>query len=840
MRNKLEKLIDRHGYRWLSAILGIIALFGMMSLGSAPSNSQGNKKGFQGGDQPFQNPFANLPNQKNNQESPFQNQNSASQPNTDNGDTTNRKRVRPNQVIKVNPKGSETLKKDVPDPKVSKGSVSVGGEENDGVVSENPIPSIPVETQTAIGGNQIVTDFNFPDADILDIAKTMGKLTGKNFILDKNVKGRITIISNSPITVSDAWKAFLTSLDINGYTVIQTGKYIRIARQRDARDKQLKTFTGEYSPDTDALITRVFPLKYIEADEVARVFRSFMPANSRVIPHNQTNTVIVTDTGSNIKKLSSILDILDVEGFDAGIEVIPVKFASASEIAELIDSLLPGQKAAAPRRRTSKSRTFSRGAFSARKTKEGGVINNIIADERTNSLIVNANTKGVEQVKELVATLDTKRPAKIGGGKIHVVYLQFADAEEVAKTLNNLGNQDQQSSSRRGRRSRDPQDNPNQASLFKGDIGVAADAGTNSLVITASPGDFVTVQRVIAKLDIPRDEVYIEAYILEMTIGDDFNFSTNIASPTNGIFVAPQGSDLLSFITNPVASSGLVLGLQAGAQKNFNINGTNYEVGSLVGLIKAIQTESQTNILANPQMLTLDNQEAMFEMSERIPIPTTTSNQNQVVASVTREDIGLNLKIKPQINKLSNFVKMEIKAKMEDIANRELPEEVATQAFATLNRQLETTVVVADGDTVVLGGMIRDRVSDSHKKVPLLGDIPVLGWLFKSKQQQVAKTNLLMFISPKVIRKYEKSRAILDKKLKQRDDFIRKEASGEDPLKVYRNQIIKDLPEVEDILREAKQKRREQLSGLEDDELGGGNYSPGEFDEPLPEGMLEE
>src|SRR4029078_1485723 len=176
--------------------------------------------------------------------------------------------------------------------------------------------------ETAEGSKEVITDFNFPDADIMDIAKALGKLTGKNFILDKDVKGRITIISNSAITVGEAWKVFLTALDINGFALIPSGKYLRIARQRDARDKQLKTYTGEFSPDTDALINRGLPLKYISAEEVARTFRSFMPANARIIPYEQTNTVIVTDTGSNISKLNKMLEILDVEGYDAGIEVV--------------------------------------------------------------------------------------------------------------------------------------------------------------------------------------------------------------------------------------------------------------------------------------------------------------------------------------------------------------------------------------------------------------------------------------------------------------------------------------------------------------------------------------
>jgi type II secretory pathway component HofQ len=214
-----------------------------------------------------------------------------------------------------NPKDTQ----DVPDPSLTGGGVSVGGNQAGNVKTDPDIKTLEIDTNSGAGSQMIVTDFNYPDVEIIDIAKTLGKLTGKNFILDRNVKGKITIISNGPITVGDAWKAFLTALDINGFALIPSGKYIRISRQRDARDKQLDTFVTGKSPDSDALITRVFPLKYISAEEVARTFRSFMPANSRIIPYEQTNTVIVTDTGSNINKLAKMLDFLDVEGFEAGI-----------------------------------------------------------------------------------------------------------------------------------------------------------------------------------------------------------------------------------------------------------------------------------------------------------------------------------------------------------------------------------------------------------------------------------------------------------------------------------------------------------------------------------------
>lgn len=689
--------------------------------------------------------------------------------------------------------GGSTSTEDVPDPKYTDRGIEVGGEADGGIKQARKLNAMDVETESGAGpgGRAIITDFNYPDADIMDIAKTLGKLTGKNFILDKDVRGKVTIISNSPITVTDAWKAFLTSLDINGYTLIPSGNFIRIARQRDARDKQLRTYTGNASPDSDQLITRVIPLKHISADEVARTLRSFMPANSRIMAYDQTNTVIITDTGSNIQKLVQMLDFLDVEGYDAGIEVIPVKYASAVELSNLIDTLIPGETTGKTRRSAGR-----RGQFQARRTKGGGIINTIIADERTNTLIVHANTEGAGQVRELVAQLDKRIPAQIGGGRIHVIYLQFADAEKIATTLNSLGSQTQT-------RTGGAADkggigiNPKETKLFEGAIKVSADKATNSLVITASPSDLVTVQRVIAKLDIPRDEVYVEAVIMEMSITKGFDFSTNVIAPRAGIGSVPQSQDLVSFLTAPFTQNGVLFGFKSGGKQTLNINGTDVEVHDVQGLVRALQTNALGNVLATPQILTLDNEEATFETAEKIPVPTTQTGPNGVTTqSISSESISLKINIKPQINKISNFVKLKVVTTMADISQRRPPAQVQDLAFATIERNADTTIVVADGDTAVIGGLVRDSESESVAKVPLLGDIPILGWLFSARSAQKEKKNMLVFITPHIIRHYERVRRILDKKLKERDDFIEDNAGGEDPHRNYRDNLIRSLPDI--------------------------------------------
>jgi len=665
-----------------------------------------------------------------------------------------------------------------------------------GVIAGKNTKSLPVDAEGSAGSGEVVTDFNFPDADIIDIAKALGKLTGQNYILDKDVKGRITIISNSPITVKDAWRAFLTALDMNGFALIPSGKFIRIARQRDARDKQLKTYTGKYAPDSDALITRLFSLKFLSAEEVARNFRSFMPANSRIIPYEQTNTVIVTDTGSNISKLSKLLEILDVESYDAGIEVIQVKFASAVELSKLIDQLIPGSTAGAAAGGPRFPGAGGRGNFQSRKTKEGGIINTIIADERTNKLIIHANTKGADQVRELVTKLDRKLPAAMGGGKVHVIYLQFADAEQIANTLNNLA------TNAAAARPTSPGGgtgvNPVQATLFEGNIKVAADKATNSLVLTATGNDYVTLQRVINRLDIPRDQVYAEVYIMEIGLDKQFDFSANILNPSSGLASLPS-SDLTSFITNPLSSTGAIIGFKSGGTKTISAGGTSVQVASVQGLVKFLQTNTNATVLATPQILTLDNTEASFESAEKIPVKSQTVSNGTVSSGTTKEDVAVKIKLKPAINKLSNFVKLEVEAQLQDFSGRKLPKALEDEALATISRTAKTSVVVADGDTVVIGGLVRDTIKESTSKIPVLGDIPVLGWLFRSRSNQSSKSNMLIFITPKIIRQYEAVRAILDRKLKERDDFLEKSLGGVDLGKDFRDKIVRSLPDMNKI-----------------------------------------
>ncbi|MBU6154029.1 MAG: type II secretion system secretin GspD [Bdellovibrionales bacterium] len=715
-----------------------------------------------------------------------------------------------------------------------------------GIKSKNEVPTLFVDNESGSGDaadREMITDFNFPDADIMDIAKTLGRLTGKNFILDKDVKGRVSVISNSPITVADAWRAFLTSLDMNGLAIVPTGKYLRIMRQNDAKGKNVRLYSNSKAPNTDALVTKIFKIKFISAKELENVIRTYANMGARIYGFEQTNTLIITDTGSNIDKIAKMIQFLDVEGFDAGIEVISVKFASAVEIQKLIDSLLPGTQAAFPGRPGfgGGGGGGGRSNFAARRTKEGGLINNIIADERTNTLIVHANPKGVEQVRALISRLDRKMPQALGGGKVHVVYLQFAEAEEMAKTLKDLS---QSSRTGGGGPGFNPGGssgglgiNPNEGALFEGQIRISPDKTTNSLVITSSPNDFGTIQRVINKLDIPRDQIYIEVVIMEMNMTRNNDFAANVLLP-GGTSVAPT-QDLIDWLTNPTKTpSGLVLrGKSGGKPIQVPQNGTNItvEVPDLAGLLKAVQSSSNGTILATPQIMTLENTDAIFDSTEKIPIPNITTNLGVVNAGVQFQDVPLTIKIKPQLNKISNFIKMDIKATVSDVSGRAVPEALQKQAFSTTKRSAETSLMVADGDTIVLGGLIRDKANEVINKVPLLGDIPILGWLFKSRSAVIEKNNLILFITPRIMRQPENVRMVLDRKLKERDEFVEKAFGGEDHHRDFRNNIIRNLPDVKSI----KNYNPKKIVALDEDESKN-DSKRGLRDGTLPEPMKED
>ena len=628
---------------------------------------------------------------------------------------------------------------------------------------------VNLNPETAFGP-EIVEKFDFEDTSLVELTKHMQKLTGINLILDKELKGKVSISASTAITVGDAWKAYLTALNINGYTLVKSGAFYKIVQSRDIRYTPTKIYTGDYTPNTENYVMRILPLENINSSEVTRSFRPFMSRYGRIIEIKQTNTIIVQDTGSNINRLVRLIKFIDVPGHEETLQIIPVKHSSAQEIAKLLDQIL-------------KSNSSSKKGKSSSSSDKNS-ISKIIAEPRTNSIIAMADASGAKQLKNLIAKLDIEG-ANQGGGQIHVYYLNHGDSETLAKTLSSLvsGNV---AKGKKGRFT--GKDGSGDSSLFNSEVKITADKENNAIVVTASSTDWLTIKSVVEKLDIPRDQVFVEGMIMETQINKGSGFGVSVVGVYGeggvqkaGFTGGSGGQDLLNVLTNNITSlGGLFIGSGTGETREISLGGSSVTVNSVQGLITAIANHSNTNVLATPQILALDNTEASFEVGESVPVTEQTIANNQTQVTVKQQKAGLSLKITPQINKVTRFVKLKIDQKIEEFQAR--ANSTAAGGLATTNRATVTTVVVRDKDTIAMGGLMRDQTIQSTSKVPLLGDIPLLGWLFKNRSKTISKVNLLFFLTPQIMDSYQKT---IGKQVKtglnRRAAHMKYSSIGEDP-----------------------------------------------------------
>jgi general secretion pathway protein D len=643
-----------------------------------------------------------------------------------------------------------------------------------------------------------VDNFDYPDAEILDVAKAIGKLTGRNFIYNpQDIKGRISVVSQTQITVCDAWNAFLTALNLRGFALVPSGKYLRIERIANAKEKQTPIYADKKIPNNDEFITRVLPLRYIDATEFESAFRLWMPREARMQAYQQTNTIIITDTAAHINRMVELISLLDVAGYQESLVVVPIHNAAAKDIAKLIDNILRDGASSAgaggfgmPQRPVNPY-----GAPSSRgKGRSGGsTISKIIADDRTNCLIVKANAAGILEIRALVRRLDTKVATAEGSGRIHVVSLRFANAEDLGKVLQQLTGGG--SGSRNSRNGFPSFGEP--PPTFQSEIKVAPDKTTQSLVITASPQDFITMKKVIERLDQPRDQVYLEAMILEMTINRGNAFGVSFFNSVNGLALNSSTNNLQNMLLGTLPS-GFVVGYKSGMSHTATdpTSGKSVNISSFQGLFELIQSNADSQVLATPQIIALDNEKATFEVKDTVPVQQTTLSNGIATTSFQSDSATLKLEVTPQINKGSNFVKLEIAQQMEAFDNSQVPQELLGKANGKNTRSTTTKVFLQSDDTVVLSGMIRSTVQETVNKVPLLGDIPVLGWLFKNSKKTNIKTNLLVFVTPHIIKQYDKIRKILADKLSERDDFVRETQGSIDPFGREINKLKRNLPDL--------------------------------------------
>jgi general secretion pathway protein D len=659
----------------------------------------------------------------------------------------------------------------------------------------------------------MIESFDYPNADIADLVKAISELTGKNFIVDPNVHGKITIIAPSRITVAEAYKAFLSALAINGLAVVPGDGFYKIKQARAAQRDNIETYGGAYYPSADQMITRIVKLKYISADEINKQLRIITSNQGEVMAYTPTNSLIISDYGANIDRVMKIIAQLDVQGFEEQMEVIRIRYARAKDMAELIDQIInKGEK-------SSSSGGFPGGVPRFRRAGEGGggtsgaeVYSVVVAEERTNSIIVVGNKAGIEKIRHLVSRLDFRlRPDEQGG--VNVYYVRNHEAEQIANTLNNIASEAKKAldSTTQGKSPVMPQGpggqiGPPSTAIFGGDVKIAADKISNSLIITASKQDFEVIKGILAKIDIARDQVFIKAYILEMFVDkqDTWELDYYKFSGTGAARMGFRGASSLQDLIDPTNDKGGVLGFGGGGtvtlgQQIPSVAGqtttpttTGIQVASIDGLLKFLAGNTQTNVISTPQIMAINNEEAMIEVGEKVPVA---NNQQQngtsTISQVQRENVTTKLTITPYLSPDNDRVKMKVKQEVAGISNTQVKaSELAKNAISTTTRNITTQLVIDNGDTAVLGGLMSDQDDIQEYKIPVLGDIPIIGWLFKSRNHEKKKTNLMVFLTPKIIRSPEDNSSIVNKKINERIDFIQKNMGGQDA----HGQFIDEMP----------------------------------------------
>ena len=646
---------------------------------------------------------------------------------------------------------------------------------------------VNLNPETAFGP-EVITSFDFPDVTLVELTKHMQSLTGINLILDKELKGSVSISAPTAITVGDAWKAYLTALNVNGYTLIKSGSFYRIVPARDIRYFPTKIYTGAYTPDTENYIMKILPLKNIDSAEVTRSFQPFKSRYGRIIEIKQTNTIIVQDTGANINRLTRLIQFLDVPGHEVSLQIVRVKYSSAQEIAKLLDQILKGNTS---------------GARSSSSAKNNKNITRIIAEPRTNSIIAMANSEGAKELRSLIDKLDVRLVAT-SSGKIHVYYLHYGDAESLAQTLQALVSSSSKSSSSANSGTRLTRDGVVNTSLFDAEVKIQASKENNAILVTASPTDYLTIKEVIRRLDVPRDQVYVEGLIMETNVSKDNGFGISIVGAYGSGQAQRAGftggkSDLINLLSGDFTSlSSVFAGGTAGKLVSLDIGGKTVQVNSVNALVTALATDSNSNVLATPQILAMDNTEGVFEVGETVPRSEKTMSNNITSVSTNSQKISMVLKITPMINKASGVVRMKIDQKLEDFSERALSKGLQELGVATTVRNIVTSVAVKDRDTIAMGGLMRDKQIDYESKVPLLGDIPVLGWLFKNKTKTVEKVNLLMFLTPRILSEGKTTAKVMKDLLNRRAAHLKDVVGEDDPYAATVKGLYEKAQEQED------------------------------------------
>jgi general secretion pathway protein D len=679
---------------------------------------------------------------------------------------------------------------------------------------------------------------NFDRRDLVEVIQFVSNYTGRNFILPERVSGKITILSNRPIPPDEVWNVFLAALDANNWAVYPIGHYWKLSEKKQSARGNIPTFLepGQEAPPVEQMVTKLFKLRYVEADQMRNTLNQFTSRDSdfQIFP---PDTLIISDLGLNMRRLERLIEQLDQPGGSEEIHIVQVQYASAQALQQKLQEIFTQQQAGRPGvpRALGIAETAPQPgqpaiAVPAAAAPSGGPvsISKIIAEERTNKLIVIAGARSFARVLELIRQLDVPS----GGGGVNVYYLQNAKAEDVATTLQALA---QGVTARKTTGTTTPgapggyvpppaptapggaapgAAGAPTAELFSGEVKITADKTTNSLVIIASASDYRNLSKVIEKLDVARREVLVEAVIMEVSLQDqtklgasahagtvinDVSFR-NASGPAPLVFGSELGGlNSLTGVAGLASLSGFLAGLQG---PPITVPGIGLTLPSFAVVLNALQTSSDVNVISTPHVTMVDNTEGEIVVGQNVPFQagyapnlggllgtaatsttsgtTTTTGTNlptnllglgglgSLYAPIQRQNVELRLRIKPQIS-ASDQVRLEVDEQTEEIASTD-----PVLGPTTSKRSAKTTVVVKDQETVVLGGLIQERTVKGVSKVPVLGSLPILGWFFRNENTTRTKTNLLLFLTPYIIRDQGDYRRIFERKLAERAEFVKR------------------------------------------------------------------
>lgn len=599
------------------------------------------------------------------------------------------------------------------------------------------------------------------DADIKSFVSDISSLTGKTFVVDPRVKANVTVISRDDLSIEEAYEIFLSVLSVHGFTAVEQDNAVKIVPASMGR--QSFTQVAKPSSPEDALVSTIVRPKQTSANALIPLIRPLINSQGHIAVYTPSNSLILTDRSANIKRIKQLVEELDKNPADV-YEIVKLKNSSSSQIAKLIDKVF-----------AENSGGMAPNDFNA------------YAIERSNSILLFGDNEIVERMKAVVIKLDVKDQ---GSSSLKVVYLKYADAKELVELLNKMApNIDEKSSN-------------------KGKTSISAHEETNSLIISAEPDVMTSITGIISQLDIRRAQVLVEAIIVEISdkLSKDLGFQLLFSGEGSNTPIASQRfgnptPDLSAIVGGLVPGGGATAVLST----LLSLDGFAAGVGkfkkgedSFAAILNVLAKNSDSNVLSTPSILTMDNEQSSIIVGQEIPITTGESlgtNNSNPFRTINRQEIGIKLSVKPQINE-GNSIKLDIQQEVSSLSG---PITAGSAEIVTNKRAIETVVMVEDNQTIVLGGLIDDDIQESVRKIPLLGDIPLLGKAFRQEQTTISKKNLVVFLKPTIIRNSEDMQALTNTKY----EYLR----AQEMLRDKKGKTSPDLDLLEKIIFDAEEEK---------------------------------